>query len=133
MRTPGAQQAGGKGAAQQRCYPPATLGLGGVAAYTFLSAARSMCEVSIFALTGLAMLSAMGMSPTSLGWLSGMFGIGFGFASQEVVQNFLGGIMIALLRPFSAGDKISVSNEMIEDTVSGVVQVCGPQTLIHTL
>ena len=47
-------------------------------------------------------------------------GIAVGFASQDILKNIFGGIMIILDRPFQVGDKISVGEDYGEVTQIGL-------------
>eukprot|EP00808_Paulinella_micropora_P002807 g75775.t1 len=62
------------------------------------------------ALTELQLLNESGM-----GTLTKYLGIALGFASQEALANFAGGIMLLVTRPFGVGDYIKVPG----------LQVCG--------
>lgn len=66
-------------------------------------------------------LEASGRSLTTLIAFGGLGGLAIAFASQEVISNFFGGLMIYLNRPFSVGDQIVVP----EHNIKGVVEEIG--------
>lgn len=57
-----------------------------------------------------AIMLALGVSPTAVGAVLGGAGIGIGFGTQQVSQNFLSGLMLFFNRPFAEGDWINLSN-----------------------
>jgi small-conductance mechanosensitive channel len=75
-----------------------------------VSLAHRASEVAIIAGTIISSCSYMGVSQTVLAGLYSLLGIGFGFASQEVLQNFFGGLMLVVMQPFQVGDRIIISN-----------------------
>eukprot|EP00241_Pyramimonas_parkeae_P005216 CAMPEP_0114257692 /NCGR_PEP_ID=MMETSP0058-20121206/18877_1 /TAXON_ID=36894 /ORGANISM="Pyramimonas parkeae, CCMP726" /LENGTH=362 /DNA_ID=CAMNT_0001372453 /DNA_START=229 /DNA_END=1317 /DNA_ORIENTATION=+ len=83
-------------------------------------------EVGIIGATIMGASSALGASASILTGIYSLLGIGFGFASQEVLQNFFGGLMLVIMRPFQVGDEILISNptegdsQMIEGKVINI-------------
>lgn len=72
-------------------------------------------------------LQTMGIDLTALNVLAGAVGIGLGFGLQNVVNNFISGIIILFERPIKVGDRIEVGN------VEGdVVRVGGRSTEVVT-
>ena len=59
----------------------------------------------------LAFTSA-GFNLTELGFVFGALGVGIGFGLQNVVLNFIAGLILAFERPINLGDTIEVDNEM---------------------
>lgn len=59
---------------------------------------------------GAALMLVLGVSTTAVGALLGGAGIGIGFGTQQISQNFLSGLMLFFNRPFSEGDWINVSH-----------------------
>lgn len=57
----------------------------------------------------------LGFSWSQIQWLVAALGVGIGFGLQEVVANFISGIIILFERPFRVGDVVTVDN------VDGVV------------
>ncbi len=62
-------------------------------------------------IVGLLMaLKAIGIDPTTLTVFAGAVGIGIGFGLQNIVNNFVSGILILIGRPFRVGDLIKVGS-----------------------
>ncbi|GKT09898.1 mechanosensitive ion channel domain-containing protein [Desulforhabdus sp. TSK] len=57
-------------------------------------------------------VSVMGLNLTSFAFLTGALGIGVGFGLQNIVNNFVSGLMLLFERPFKVGDVVVVDNEM---------------------
>jgi small conductance mechanosensitive channel len=68
----------------------------------------SMARYAILILTVIAVLGRFGVEMTSLIAVIGAAGIAVGLALQGTLANVASGLMILLLRPFRAGDTISV-------------------------
>eukprot|EP00242_Pyramimonas_sp_CCMP2087_P014050 CAMPEP_0198210262 /NCGR_PEP_ID=MMETSP1445-20131203/19989_1 /TAXON_ID=36898 /ORGANISM="Pyramimonas sp., Strain CCMP2087" /LENGTH=415 /DNA_ID=CAMNT_0043884281 /DNA_START=221 /DNA_END=1468 /DNA_ORIENTATION=- len=64
---------------------------------------------------------SLGVSTSLITGLYSLLGIGFGFASQEVLQNFFGGLMLVAMQPFTVGDEISFTHPGGEMAMSGRV------------
>jgi len=64
-------------------------------------------------------LQNAGLNLSALGWLAGAVGVGVGFGLQNIVSNFISGIIIMVERPFKVGDRIEIGS------VEGVVQEIG--------
>lgn len=76
-------------------------------------------------LLGLAML---GFNLTKLTILAGAFGVGLGFGMQNIVNNFVSGIILLFERPVKVGDVIQL------DSTEGVVQRIGIRaSIVRTL
>lgn len=63
-------------------------------------------------------LQNAGLNLSALGVLAGAVGVGVGFGLQNIVSNFISGLIITLERPFKIGDRIEVSG--IEGTVQEI-------------
>ena len=74
--------------------------------------------IVIFLITFAAIMIAIGVSPTAVGAVLGGAGIGIGFGTQQISQNFLSGLMLFFNRPFGVGDWIQVST--FEGTVERI-------------
>jgi potassium efflux system protein len=55
-------------------------------------------------------LSTMGMEWQKLQWLVAALGVGLGFGLQEIVANFVSGIILLIERPIRVGDIVTVGN-----------------------
>lgn len=64
-------------------------------------------------------LAAAGVQLDQLSVALGGLGVGIGFGLQDIVNNFVSGIILALERPFSIGDSVEIGE------VSGTVQEIG--------
>ena len=64
-------------------------------------------------------LSAAGFSIQNLGLLAGALGVGIGFGLQNIINNFISGLILAFERPVTVGDIINVSGS------AGVVKKIG--------
>jgi len=60
-------------------------------------------------------LTAVGLNLNSLAVVAGAIGIGIGFGLQNIIQNFIAGIIILAERPIALGDRVEVG------TVAGTV------------
>ncbi len=65
-----------------------------------------------------AALGALGLSWSQLQWLVAALGVGIGFGLQEIVANFICGIMILFERPIRVGDIVTVGDK--EGTVTKI-------------
>ncbi len=55
--------------------------------------------------------SAAGLDLSKLGFVIGTLGVGIGFGLQNVVLNFIAGLILSFERPINIGDTIEVDNE----------------------
>ena len=59
----------------------------------------------------LVALSRLGLDWSKLQWLVAALGVGIGFGLQEIVANFISGLIILFERPISVGDIITVGDQ----------------------
>ncbi|HEX9287684.1 MAG TPA: mechanosensitive ion channel domain-containing protein [Thermoanaerobaculia bacterium] len=75
----------------------------------------------------LVALQPLGVNATSLAVFGGALGIGLGFGLQDIVKNFVAGLVILLERPIQVGDSIELG-----DLVGDVTEIRGRATIIRT-
>lgn len=68
----------------------------------------------------LTMLSAAGISISTLLAFGGIGGLAISFAAKDTLANFIGGLMIFWDRPFSVGENIRSPNNPIEGVVESI-------------
>jgi potassium efflux system protein len=62
-----------------------------------------------YALVILVALSSLGVQWTNLAWIVSALSVGIGFGLQEIVKNFVSGLILLTERPVKVGDLISIS------------------------
>ena len=77
-------------------------------------------RIVVIALGLYAGFSAAGVDLSKLGFILGALGVGIGFGLQNVVLNFVSGLILAFERPINLGDTIEVDMEMGVVTNIGV-------------
>jgi small-conductance mechanosensitive channel len=88
----------------------------------------SLVRYGVLVLAILIGLSVIGINLSSLAVVIGALGIGIGFGLQNVVANYVAGLIIFFERPIKEGDRILV-NELVGD----VIQIKLRSTVINTL
>jgi potassium efflux system protein len=63
-------------------------------------------------------LNTMGLRWSNLQWLVAALGVGLGFGLQEIVANFISGLIVLFERPFTVGDTVTVGD--IHGTVTRI-------------
>ena len=94
----------------------------------YLAVARTLQAV-IIVLVGMGLLQTFGVSIVGILTFSGVGGLVVGFAAKEMLENFFGGLMLHMDRPFKTGDWIRSPDRSIEGTVE---RIGWRQTLIRT-
>jgi potassium efflux system protein len=74
-------------------------------------AASTLLNYVILGAGILIALSRLGLDWSKLQWLVAALGVGIGFGLQEVVANFICGLIILFERPISVGDIITVGDQ----------------------
>jgi potassium efflux system protein len=73
-------------------------------------AATALSRYSIAAIGTLFAFSTIGASWSQIQWLAAALTVGIGFGLQEIVANFISGIIILFERPIRVGDVISIGD-----------------------
>jgi len=71
-------------------------------------ALSSLLNYAVLALGFLIGLAVLGMDLTKMTVLAGAFGVGLGFGLQDVVNNFVSGLILLFERPIQVGDTVQV-------------------------
>ncbi len=79
-----------------------------------------LLRLSVLITTALVILQTLGISVTGVVAFGGIGGIAIGFAAQDLLANFFGGLIIYLDRPFTVGDWIRSPDREIEGTVEDI-------------
>lgn len=72
---------------------------------------RSLVQVIFYAMLVLTVIQLLGINTTSVVALLASAGLAAGMALSGTLQNFAGGVMILLLRPYKVGDYIAVQGQ----------------------
>jgi len=90
-------------------------------------ATGSIFRYTVIAIGFVVILQTSGIDLTALNVLAGAIGIGVGFGLQNIINNFISGLIILFERPIKVGDRIVVGN------VEGdVVHIGGRSTTVVT-
>jgi len=81
----------------------------------------------IFAAGGMLALNALGINATSLAAFGAALGVGLGFGLQDIVKNFVAGLIVLFERPVAVGDRIEIDNQM-----GDVIEIRTRSTVIRT-
>jgi len=79
----------------------------------------SLVRYTVLVIGVVLILQNVGLNLSALGVLAGAVGVGVGFGLQNVISNFVSGLIIILERPFRIGDRVEVGS------VEGEVQAIG--------
>jgi small-conductance mechanosensitive channel len=63
---------------------------------------------TLLALGFFVSLQMVGVNLTSLSFLAGAVGVGFGFGLQNIISNFISGLIILAERPIAIGDRVEI-------------------------
>tara|TARA_B100002051_G_scaffold30865_1_gene23947 strand:+ start:553 stop:1635 length:1083 start_codon:yes stop_codon:yes gene_type:complete len=74
--------------------------------------------IAVVVLCSAALMVTFGVNSTAVATVLGGAGIGIGFGTQQISQNFLSGFMLFFNRPFKEGDWISTAG--LEGTVESI-------------
>lgn len=81
---------------------------------------RKVGTIGILAFTGLLLLAVTGRSIEALITFGGIGGLLLAFASQQIIANFFGGLMIYLVRPFTLGEWVSLPERKMEGNIEEI-------------
>jgi small-conductance mechanosensitive channel len=68
----------------------------------------------VFILGGIVALQTIGVHATTLTAFGAALGVGIGFGLQDIVKNFVAGLVILIERPFQVGDRIEIDKVAAE-------------------
>ena len=88
---------------------------------------RTLIFYTLVTLGTLAAISALGVEMTQFGWFLTAAGVGIGFGLQEIISNFICGLILFFERPVQVGDVISVG-----DVQGDVQQINIRSTVVRT-
>ena len=74
-------------------------------------AVKKLIHYSLLLFAIVMAISLIGLNLTSLAFLTGALGIGVGFGLQNIVNNFVSGLLLLFERPFKIGDIVVVDSE----------------------
>ncbi len=96
--------------------------LSGIVEYTIFSrlklddglkyAILTITRYSIFLIAALLLLKTIHLDLGRLGWLVAAMGVGLGFGLQEIVLNFVSGIILLIERPIRVDDVVTIGNNI---------------------
>jgi len=87
---------------------------------TTLHALAKLIRLAVVISAVLVVLPTVGIEITALLAFGGVGGIAVGFAAQDLLANFFGGLMIYLDRPFAIGDWVRSPDREIEGSVETI-------------
>ena len=68
----------------------------------------TVCRYAITAVGIITVFSTIGIKWSNLQWLIAALSVGLGFGLQEIVANFISGLIVLFERPYSVGDTVTV-------------------------
>lgn len=80
----------------------------------------SFLKVSLYAILAVTIASGFGLDAASILALLGSAGVAIGLAIQGSLSNFVGGVLILMLKPFKIGDYIKEDTNGNEGTVTSI-------------
>lgn len=83
------------------------------------SAIQSIIYYLMLAIAVLMSLQIAGVPLTALAFFGGAIALGFGFGSQNIINNFISGLILLIERPIRIGDLVTINGEQ------GVIKAIG--------
>ena len=74
-------------------------------------AIKTLVHYSLILLGFLVAISVAGIDMSKFAILAGALGVGIGFGMQNIVNNFISGLILLFERPIKIGDTVSIDNE----------------------
>ncbi len=78
----------------------------------------TVCRYAITAIGIILAFNTIGFKWSSVQWLVAALGVGLGFGLQEIVANFICGLIVLFERPFRVGDTVTIGD--VNGTVSRI-------------
>lgn len=88
---------------------------------------NTLVHYSIILIMLMFFLSSLGFSLSSLTVFAGVLGVGVGFGLQNIMNNFISGLIILFDRPIEVGDRV-----VIDDTFTDIEQIKIRHTIVRT-
>ena len=73
-------------------------------------AVATLTRYAIVAATALGVLGMLGASWSQMGWAVAALSVGIGFGLQEIVANFISGLILLFERPIRVGDMVTIGD-----------------------
>jgi potassium efflux system protein len=74
-------------------------------------AVTTLTRYAIVAIATLMVLGTLGASWSQMGWAAAALGVGIGFGLQDIVANFISGLILLFEQPVRVGDVITIGEE----------------------
>jgi potassium efflux system protein len=78
----------------------------------------TICSYAITAIGVIVAFTSIGFKWSSIQWLVAALGVGLGFGLQEIVANFICGLIVLFERPYGVGDTVTIGD--ISGTVTRI-------------
>lgn len=82
----------------------------------------SLVRYALLIVGTIVILQSFGIKLTAFTVLAGAIGVGVGFGLQQIISNFISGLIIMFERPITVGDRIELGN--VEGTVQHIGMRC---------
>lgn len=85
-----------------------------------IDALNKIATLAIYFVIGMLLLEQSGSNMNTLLAFGGVSGLAIAFASQQIIANFFGGILIYFTHPFTVGDWITLPEKNVEGHVEEI-------------